>query len=773
MTSTANAQANQTDANNQLKEIVVYADQNKSLSSVKSVTQDQMQKSPSNNGNISDYLYDNVHVRYEKSNQDGLQRGEIKPENISINGADANQTAYFVDNININNDLGVDSSVFDGAIQTVPGITSTQAYFFDAKMLSKVEVQDSDISASLGGFLGGAVIAKTKQYSGKDGVQLSYRTTNSSWAKMRADSSASSILAQVRPDASGVALLQPDYEKHFFSVMAEKSLGDKAGMVIGYSRRYSTIGQYRLIGVGEQANFDKENHQRLSENFLTNFNFSPDENNRFELGLRYSNYKELKYFANNINNNVKDYHQAYGATLAWIRAFDNGVWTNTLAVDEFCDKRQSASANVSTISVVNDDFDPLYDYEQGGYGNSKLTQRNIHFSTEYAFNPFDLLKTHHSISLGGIYQGTTYRFNRPQDVNSHIVTQDTTGIVFADIASTTRKGTIRTSYQNAVLYGEDLIKWKNLEFRPGLRVERDDYLKNTNISPRFVMHYHPWQETILNFGLNRYYGRSFASFKLANQILRLNDDNSRKDSASLKTPHSDELSLGLQQNWQNLTFKLNYIHRRNKDRIVLKRDEQDRKKYYANGSDFSVDVYSLEVENQQPWQFGKTYWNSSFGFDWLHTKRADLGLDYDLQEPVYLDGKLMTRAEMQRKVNSNTEDWILRMGLDMQIPDYSLTWSNKLYWKAPIKGYNDVDGNFADNISRYRSFDYGKDFKWDTSIRWQPAIMGSNHSIYLQLDILNVLNKTRKSAYRSISSSSEYAIYTPGREYWLEVGYQF
>lgn len=171
------------DKNHFLTEIVVYADQNKSMSSTQSVTQEDMKKSPVTNGNITDYLRSNPHVRYENSDQNGLQRGEIKPENISINGADTNQTAYFVDNVNVNNDLTIESELFDGAIQTLPGISHTQAYFFDADMLSKIEVQDSNVSASLGGFTGGAVIAKTKQYSGKNGIKLKYRTTNSSWGK--------------------------------------------------------------------------------------------------------------------------------------------------------------------------------------------------------------------------------------------------------------------------------------------------------------------------------------------------------------------------------------------------------------------------------------------------------------------------------------------------------------------------------------------------------------------------------------------------------------
>ncbi|MCX2961279.1 TonB-dependent receptor plug domain-containing protein [Rodentibacter caecimuris] len=758
---------------NMLPEIVVYGDNNKSLSSTQTLTSTEIEKTPTSNNNITDYLRSNPHIRYEDSDQDGFQRGEIKPQNISINGADANQTAYFVDNVNVNNDLTVDSEIFDGAMQVLPGISHTQAYFFDASMLSKVEVHDSNISAGLGGFMGGAVVAKTKQYNGQDSVSLKYRTTNSGWAKMNADSSAQHLLDKIRPDAGGVAEFQPKYRKQTFNIVLEKGLTDNLGMVLGYSKRHSRIQQNRLIGYDTEAKLNKQNHLRNSDNLLLNFNLAASEKDRFELGFRYSNYKEQKYYATNIDSDVSDYHQAFGTTLAWVHSFDSGIWTNTLAYDRFKDKRKSSSANVETVSVFDENFDQIYDYEKGGYGNSSLTQNNLHFSTEFAVDPFDLGTSRHSISVGGIYQATHYKFNRPQDVHSKIIQRypNMDPIESTDI---TYKGNAKTRYQNFVFYAEDLITWNNLEFRPGVRIERDDYLQNNNIAPRFVARYKPWEETGLTLGLNRYYGRSFASLKLTNDILKINRDTNRKyqEFSSLKTPYADELSLGFEQKLGNLAFKVNYIHRQNKNRIVLKRDA-NRVNSYHNGGDFSVDVYTFQINNDQPWQVAKSYWTTSLGFDWLKTKRADIGRELDPNEAVYLDGKLMTRRAMLNKVNSSTEDWIARLGVDMAIPDYHITWSNKVYMKAPIRSYELLDSDFNDGISRYRSYHYGRHTQWDSGIRWQPTITG-NHSVYLQLDILNVLNQTRKSkTVRAISTNDEYGIYTPGREFWLEIGYKF
>ncbi|MDY4280742.1 MAG: TonB-dependent receptor plug domain-containing protein [[Pasteurella] mairii] len=760
-----------------LPEIVVYGDQNMDLTGITSISSDEMKKFPVANGNITDYLKSNPHVRYENSDQDGFQRGEIKPDNISINGADFNQTAFFIDNVNINNDLAVDSEVFDGSMQVVPGISHTQAYFFDSSLLSKIEVQDHNISASLSGFTGGAVVAKTKQYDGTDHVRLKYRTTNSHWANMYVDSVAKSILAQVRPEGD-VAVLQPKYNKHFSSLSVEKGLTENIGLVLGLSRRTSRIMQNRLIGVPQTL--DKQNHLRQSDNALLNLNWTPNLENRFEFGLRYSNYREKKYYATNLNNNIIDYHKAYGATLAWVHSFNSGIWTNTLAYDNFKDKRKANFAELKTVSVLNEDYEPLYDYEEGGHGNSQLMQKNWHISTEYAFNPFYWGSFKHSISLGAIYQGTTYHFNRPQDVRGQTISiiQGESPLILDDTIA--KKGHLKTSYQNIASYIENLISWRNLELRSGVRLDRDDYLENNNIAPRFVLRYKPFENTSLEMGANRYYGRSFSSVKLTDKILKLNNDLTRKHQnfSHLKTPYANELSFGLTQNIGNWTLNANYIYRNNKARIILRRDldapRGEKRTVYANGGEYEVNTYTLQAQMREPYEWGSTQWRANLGFDWLKTKRANIDKSLNPQELVFLDNRLMTRKQMHQKVNSNAEDWILRLGLDMAIEKYQLTWSNKLYFKAPIKDYRSIEGEFSDEIQRYRTFDYGKHVQWDASIRWQPTLTG-NHTIYAQLDVLNVLNQTRKirSLGSGISMHSEYGIYTPGREFWLEVGYEF
>ncbi|MDU8924615.1 TonB-dependent receptor plug domain-containing protein [Pasteurellaceae bacterium LIM206] len=751
----------------QLDEIVVYANQNKELSSAQVIDKEKIKRTPNANGNVTDYLKSNPHVRFEQSDQDGTRRGEIKPENISINGADPNQTAYLVDNVNINNDLMEDNEVFDGAMRVIPGLSHTQAYFFDANLLSSIVLYDSNISASLGGFTGGAVVAKTKQYDGKNRVKISYRTTDSSWAKLHADGDTLQKLNSILPDSSLQAIYQPKYNKQFFNLTVEQALTENLGMVAGFSRRGSHIKQSKLVS--KTGKRDDQYYKYLSDTALVNFNWTPNENNRFEFGLRYSNYRESKFYPNTLGNNVKDYHQAYGATFAWIKSFDNGVLTTTLAYDRMSDKRDSASSHAEIVSILDEDWNPLADYELGGYGDSQLRQQNVHLSSEYAVTPFNWGAVTHSISVGGLYQLTRYHFNRDQDVTGTTTTIIKNNPEIRVDQLIAKKGTADTQYQNVALYAEDLMSWRNLELRAGIRAERDDYLKNTNIAPRVVTKWKPFDDTAFIAGYNRYYGRSFASLKLTDKILTLNGDPTRRYEQlnSLKTPYADEYSLGIEQNIGNFALSLKYIHRKNKQRIVLERDIDaagNSVDHYRNGKPYDVNVYTLQIQNIEPWELGKTYWHTGFAFDWLDTKLNDLHRTVNGQEIIYLDGKKMTREEMRKKLNAGTEQWTVRMNVDMALPDYGITWSNNLWVKAPIKGYEEINDPF------YRSYHYGSHPQWDMRLRWQPTF-AARHKPYIQVDMLNVLDRTRKIMKRN--GSDNFGEYTPGREFWLEVGYEF
>ncbi len=742
-----------------------HAETDDPLSS-QTITEQEIKDSPSSNSNLSDYLKAVPGARVESKSETGFTNGEIKPLSVSINGAPSEQTAYMIDGVNINNDIDPASSLFDGTMGVNPNKSSEQAYFFDAKLLSGITVYSNNVPANLGGFTGGAVVAETRQYSGENHASVSYRTTRSSWASLKADEAVKDALDKKVPNGMN-AEFQPVYKKEFFNLTAEYGLTDNTGMVFGFSRRDSDIRQTRMLN--SKGETDNRNHTRRSDNMLVNFNWTPDTGRTLEAGFRMSDYKEGKFYANNIDNNVNDTHQAYGTTIRYIQSVPGGKLTSTAAYDKFSDKRRSNSTEASVVT----DLDTGLDFEEGGYGNSQLTQENINLILDYNADPVFFGNTEHVFNTGADYRHTAYAFKRDEDVHSTVSFIDSTGrdVLLSEL--TASKGTVNTSHQNYALYAQDTIKTGDFTFRPGLRLERDNYLSNTNIAPRFTAYWQALPDTRFKFGLNRYYGRSFATMKLSGKILELNQDRTRdyRSLTHLSTPHSDELNFGVNQDWNNWRISADYTYRKYKQRIVVKRSTQDDKKVdsFTNGDDFNAQIYTLQITNKTPWTLGATEWNTTLGADWLNTGRADLEKTLDPDEAVILDGRLMSRAQMEKEVNNNEEEWMVRLGVDMKIPDNNITWSNKFYIKAPVHSY--AETNSTDDITVYKTQNFGTHTQWDTSLSWQPAIYGS-HQLYFRAEVLNVLNQVRKMENKGYSSN-EYGIYTPGREFWLEVGYEF
>ncbi|QFT10118.1 TonB-dependent siderophore receptor [Vibrio sp. THAF190c] len=730
------------------------------LSTKQTLDADDIKDTPSSNGNLTDYLKDNPNVRFAGGDLDGLQGGEIKPSSISINGADPEQTAYLINGININNDIDPTGGLFDGSMAVNPNKSSEQAYYFDANLLSGITAYTSDIPAQFGGFTGGAVNAETRHYSGENRVKLRYRGTRSDWASVHIDDNVKAASDAKEPTGSE-ATYQPEYKKDSFSVVAEQAITDNVGMVLGFSRRDSDIKQTRLLNPTGKR--DVEDHTRRSDNFLANFNWTPDTNRSLEFGLRLSDYSEGKYFATNTEGDVTDTHLAYGSTIKWTQRLGSGSFSATAAYDKFKDERDSSS-NQANVYI---EFDPSFEYYEGGYGDSDMTQQNINLMLAYDFDRVKLGSTSHVVSMGADYRKTDYKFNRDSDVTIN-TTMTWGGVEFAKTVDTLNAGSVDTDHQDYAAYIEDQIKIGNLKLRPGVRIDRDDFLENTNVAYRFASSLQVARDTNLRFGMNRYYGRSFGSMKLAGEILELNNDTTR-DFASienLKTPYSDEISLGVTQNVSNFVLSAGYVGRKYEDRIKAK--DIGGVVTYRNTESYNVDVYTIQASNIKPWVLGPTYWTTTLAADWTTTDASNLGTGYNANELIYLDGKLMTRAEAQEEVNSNGEEWIVRLGLDMAIPNYNISWSNKVYIKAPVKDA-EYSTDAADGKEMYYTYDHGTHTQWDTRVRYQPSFYGT-HSAYVQVDVLNVLDDVRQ---KGIFSSASNATFSPGREFWLELGYEF
>lgn len=717
---------------------------------------------PVNNSNITDYLKTNVNVRFEDE-ADSATNANIRPQSISIHGADPEQTAFTIDGVSINNDWGDHSSIFDGSMGVTPGRSSEQAYFFDARLLDSVTVYDSNIPVNYGGFTGGVVDAKVKHYSGKDETDLSFRSTGSSWTALKLDPSERERFYRAIPNGFEAAF-QPKYRKSFYQASIARKLG-KLGLVLGVSRRDSYFNQARLIHPNGDRDFQKQRYR--SDNVLATLNYQWDTHRTLELDWRYSNYDESKFHAQQIGSNVHDTHDAQGLTWRYKQNLWGGKLTGSLAYDVFRDDRRF-NQNQATQYINFDDPDLFY--ELGGYGRSHLRQQQWRFSLDHESKEYTLLGTHHKFLLGLNASQVGFDFKRDANVTTTQIYFDDLGIIdyIPPMQSIAKAGQIKTSYRDLALYIQDTMDWHSLTLRPGVRLDVDNYMKRINIAPRLWISYTAPTDTTVDLGLNRYYGRSFATMKLTGEVLQLSDETSTRftDVADLKTPFADEARLSISQRIANLDVHLAHTHRRYRNRIValssLRGTDIVAQDKYVNDSDYRASTYTIQIANIDSMVLGGTRWNASFGADYSRIYRDQI---VDPNEAVYLDGQLMTRSKMHQSVNNQQEQWIARIALDMDYLSWGLQWSNKVYIKAPVNDYEYIDDHPINDIPMYRKYHFGTLTQWDSSVYWKPAWLLHQHA-YVKLEVLNVLNQTR----RTIRGSG---LYTPGREFWLEVGASF
>lgn len=535
---------------------------------------------------------------------------------------------------------------------------------------------------------------------------------------------------------------------------------DNLGVVLGVSRRDSDIKQNRIVN--KEGDIDSRQQKRRSDNVMANFTWQAGADSTLDVNLRYSSYEERLFWGDTVGNNFVDQHRAFGLTTQWQQRLSSGQLKATVAYDNYHDDRDSNSSSVVTV-VDPDTFDS---YVNGGYGDSRINQETTQLKLDYSHDSLNFAGAKHDLTSGVQFNYTRYRFERDQDVFGKV-------IFFRDEENLEASaGSANASYSQAVIYLEDQITKGDWSFRPGFRLEKDDYLERTNLAPRFAVNWQALDDTRLTFGANRYYGRSFAAMKLNEKVAVLNKDKSRrfKKIEGLKSPFSDELTLGINQRLGNFLLVARYNNRKYHDRLVYDQTENPEK--YINGKTFKADIYTLQISNIRPWVLGQTQWQGTLAADYLDTDRTDVAANEFRDSVGYLDGKKMTRREMEEKVNSNSEEWTVRLNLDMDLPQYRVKWSNRVYVKAPVKGYSRITRDVKDKIDAFKSYDYGSHTQWDTKLRWTIPVV-RNQKAYLQFEVLNVLNKVRRLETQGNSNKGEFSIYSPGRQFWLEAGYQF
>ncbi|TLD94982.1 Plug domain-containing protein [Helicobacter saguini] len=236
--------SNNTNKTYKLNAITAFSDNdlNKFQSSPAVINRQIIESNPSGNGDIGSLLRILPNVQFDNSQLSSNTPGEISPANISISGGLHYQNLFMLDGMNINNDLGAGYNNLAGGNRLNTG-TASQGLAIDTSLLDSITLQDSNISASFGGFNGGVIEATTRRPTKKFGAKISYQITQGNATPKAISMTNYYLLDSNLQDflISTSSSNQPQFIKHLVKSSIESKINDNFGILAAFNTTQSFI----------------------------------------------------------------------------------------------------------------------------------------------------------------------------------------------------------------------------------------------------------------------------------------------------------------------------------------------------------------------------------------------------------------------------------------------------------------------------------------------------------------------------------------------------
>lgn len=783
-------------------------------------SKEDLEKTPNSSKNITDFLKVNPNVQFSQSQNASGSQAELKPAEISINGAQTFQNNFIVNGVS--NNLLINPT--DSESNTMHSFgTGSQAMAVNTDLLCSLEVLDSNVSAAYGQFTGGVINAKTcapNTEIGKIHGSITYDYTESDWARYNIISQKEQDLFEEPSEAN-----QKEYTKQGLSTNIYGKLSEQWGFNSYASKRTSVIPV--LSGFDSPKKIDQE---RKNINLGTTLFYSPSETTKAKFGFDYGILDSLNYADSRRNSESTLETETVTLFSELEHRFGPATLTHKLNFQNSDSNRQS-DKNYGLIwhfAEGSKDWTDSKTVSEGTMlGQLEQNQTALSYDAQAAFDLFKIGQTQHNILAGVGYSHAEVDWRRASDVlitnsnstnlknlgnytclpddllcDTNTTIQGWTGQYFA-LASIYKAGQFSAQQDRFNAFIEDNIQWSDhFSTRFGIRADYDSLSSNFNIAPRSSMSYKPFQDDRLHIlaGWNRYYGQQTlgtelndAMGELLYKATRPNPETDWVESMSssststrrseLKTPFSDETVFGINSQIKNWDLGLKWVNRKYQDEISRNRTDipQDGFNFsyeYANDGHGEADIYSLTLKNREPFNIAGTQHLFALGFDYSEIFRSYIDYtseykDAEQDRLISYDGKIIQWAD--RPAQNFNQPWTARINWDIAFDSAPIKLSNYFSYKD---SYDDMISNGkidynGSKIDSYIASEIKPKFTWDMRTTYDINL-GKDLKAIFGLTINNVTNRINTYVTGATSTSSTPRVMTEiGRQFIADVTFKF
>jgi hypothetical protein len=744
-----------------LPPVIVTAEKQPATEPGAVIRRELIEKLPLNNRSINEALTILPGVQFSETANLSTQGGEILPPPVSISGGKTFENNFTIDGIGNNSLLDPDGLTDPVTNNNVPG--HAQELFLDASLVERITVYDSNVPARYGGFKGGVVDAETISPNPWFGGLLFYRTTRDEWTSFHIDREKEENFLYSTDHRE-----QPKFQKHHVGFDLHVPLSSRLLTVGAYRQLYSRIPL-------EQEGRTKT-QERRAENFLFKTVFQATDRTSVDLLWTYAPYRG-SYYKDGFRNSDFTLYGGGHLLAATCHTLLPLADLEMKAAYRWSENSRKAPTHMIQIQDADGNWE-----KEGFLGDIEKTQQSVQLKADLGFHPFAFGATSHRLNAGFDIQhikGTTER----QDTN-YLYTY-----LFGEAPRRTvhEKADVEAILRQYGIYFEDIVTWRRLELRPGLRLDYEDFMHNLNAAPRLAASLDIFgnRGTLLVAGFNRYYAGTLLTYKLreglkptyqerwsaADGWTYYSSSSTNTRYSKHKTPYADEYVLGLEQQLFGGKAIAKYIRREGRDEFAKTYgdEEEDGYRYYTlnNNGRSSHESYRLSWERQ--WRNHYVSINGTYEETSSSNESYDKLLDEEsLEKQVWYEGHLMDKSDLPRE--DFNRPLVLNLVYVGKFP-YGFTFSGLARYRSGYRALKDSGEDMEDIVLPdgtsppiYEEVKIGGGVILSCRIDWEKRLYRSQ-SMVLSLEINNLLNK--KSP---VADTDDFEI---GRQVWAGLEYRF